>query len=80
MRTDLFGKPAEIEAHVEEILKGVRNSAKAEGHDRIYIHGEKEVERKAKSMVEGVTIDDGEIKMLEDYAAKFGLEPVPYMQ
>ena len=39
MRTDLFGKPAEIEAHVETILEGVRNSAKAAGHDRIYIHG-----------------------------------------
>ena len=79
MRTDLFGKPAEIQAHVEEILEGVRNSAKAEGHDRIYIHGEKEVERKAKSMVEGVTIDEGEIKMLDDYAKKFNLEPAPYL-
>jgi L-2-hydroxycarboxylate dehydrogenase (NAD+) len=78
MRTDLFGNPSEIAAHVEEILQGVRDSAKAEGHDRIYIHGEKEVERHAKSMVEGVTIDDGEIKMLEDYAAKFGLEKIAY--
>ena len=79
MRTDLFGKSSEIEAHVEEILQGVRESAKAEGHDRIYIHGEKEVERRAKSLVQGVTIDEGEIKMLEEYAAKFGLEPVPYI-
>jgi len=78
MRTDLFGNSAEIEAHVEEILEGVRNSAKAEGHDRIYIHGEKEIERRAQSMVEGVTIDDGEIKMLEDFAAKFGFEKVQY--
>ena len=68
-----------MQTHVEEILKGVRESAKAEGHDRIYIHGEKEVERRAKSLVEGVTIDEGEIKMLEEYAAKFGLEPVPYI-
>jgi L-2-hydroxycarboxylate dehydrogenase (NAD+) len=58
----------------------VRNSAKADGHDRIYIHGEKEVERRAKSLVEGVTIDDGEIKMLEDYAEKFKLGPVPYIK
>lgn len=79
MRTDLFGKPEEIAAHVEEILEGVRNSAKAEGHDRIYIHGEKETEHRALSMVEGVTIDDGEIKMLEDYAKRFNLGPVPYL-
>jgi L-2-hydroxycarboxylate dehydrogenase (NAD+) len=79
MRTDLFGDSKAIEAHVEEILEGVRNSAKSEGHDRIYIHGEKEVERHAKSMKEGVTIDDGEIKMLDDYAAKFGFEKVAYL-
>jgi LDH2 family malate/lactate/ureidoglycolate dehydrogenase len=79
MRTDLFGKPSEIEAHVEEILQGVRNSAKAEGHDRIYIHGEKEIEQRAKSMAQGVTIDEGEIKMLEDYAAKFGLDKIAYL-
>jgi LDH2 family malate/lactate/ureidoglycolate dehydrogenase len=79
IRTDLFGNAAEIEAHVEEILQGVRNSAKAEGHDRIYIHGEKEVEQREKSLKEGVTIDDGEIKMLDEYAVKFNLEPVPYL-
>ena len=79
MRTDLFGNSAEIEAHVEEILEGVRNSAKSEGHDRIYIHGEKEVERRAQALVQGVTIDDGEIKMLEDYAKKFNLEPLRYL-
>jgi LDH2 family malate/lactate/ureidoglycolate dehydrogenase len=79
MRTDLFGNPKEIADHVESILKGVRESAKAEGRERIYIHGEKEIEQKAKSMVQGVTIDEGEIKMLEDYAAKFGLEKVAYL-
>jgi len=74
MRTDLFGKASEIEAHVESILRGVRESAKAEGHDRIYIHGEKEVERRAKSMKEGVLLDDGEWKMLDEFAERFGLE------
>ncbi len=74
MRTDLFGKPSEIEAHVESILKGVRESAKAEGCDRIYIHGEKEMEKRAESMMDGITLDEGEWKMLDEYAAKFGLE------
>ncbi len=74
IRTDLFGNPAEIAAHVESILKGIRESAKAEGCDRIYIHGEKEMEKRAESMVEGVPLDEGEWKMLEEYAGKFGLE------
>jgi LDH2 family malate/lactate/ureidoglycolate dehydrogenase len=74
VRTDLFGNPAEIAAHIESILKGVRESGKAEGHDRIYIHGEKEMEKRAESMAEGVLLDEGEWKMLSDYAEKFGIE------
>jgi len=73
IRTDLFGNPAEIAEHVESILEGVRGSAKAEGQDRIYIHGEKEVEKRAQSMVDGVTLDEGEWKTLYHYAEKFGL-------
>jgi L-2-hydroxycarboxylate dehydrogenase (NAD+) len=74
LRTDLFGNPSEIAAHVESILQQVRQSAKAKGQNRIYIHGEKEIERRAKSLVEGVPLDEGEWKMLDDYAEKFGLE------
>jgi L-2-hydroxycarboxylate dehydrogenase (NAD+) len=74
LRTDLFGNPSEIAAHVESILQQVRQSAKAKGQNRIYIHGEKEIERRAKSLVEGVPLDEGEWKMLDDYAKKFGLE------
>jgi LDH2 family malate/lactate/ureidoglycolate dehydrogenase len=74
MRTDLFGNPLEIAAHVESILKGVRESAKADGQNRIYIHGEKEAERRTQSMVDGVTLDEGEWKMLDEFAEKFRLE------
>jgi L-2-hydroxycarboxylate dehydrogenase (NAD+) len=74
MRTDLFGNPSEIADHVEEILKGVRESAKAEGRTRIYIHGEKEIEKRAKSIAEGISLDETEWKMLDYYAGKFGLE------
>ncbi len=74
MRTDLFGDASEIAAHVEEILKGVRESAKAEGQSRIYIHGEKEMEKRAESMEKGISLDETEWKMLDFYAEKFGLE------
>jgi L-2-hydroxycarboxylate dehydrogenase (NAD+) len=74
IRTDLFGNPSEIAVHVESILQQVRDSAKAEGQDRIYIHGEKEVEKRAQSMEEGVPLEEAEWKMLDEYATKFGLE------
>jgi L-2-hydroxycarboxylate dehydrogenase (NAD+) len=73
IRTDLFGDPAEIGAHVESILQGVRDSAKSEGHDRIYIHGEKEIEARAASMANGVSLEETEWKMFDGYAEKYGL-------
>jgi LDH2 family malate/lactate/ureidoglycolate dehydrogenase len=73
IRTDLFGDPAAIAAHVESILQQVRRSAKASGQERIYIHGEKEAEKRAESLADGIVLDDATLKMLDDYAAKFGI-------
>jgi L-2-hydroxycarboxylate dehydrogenase (NAD+) len=74
LNTNLFGDPKVIEAHVESILQQVRDSEKAPGHDRIFIHGEKEWEKREESLVEGVDVDDDELEMLAGYAEKFGLE------
>jgi L-2-hydroxycarboxylate dehydrogenase (NAD+) len=74
IRTDLFGDPAEITAHVESILNQVRQSGKARGQKRIFIHGEKEAEKRADSMVNGILLDDATCEMFGNYAAKFGLE------
>ncbi len=74
IRTDLFGEPHAIAAQVESILDQVRRSDKAAGADRIYIHGEKEMEKRAESMEEGITLDDATWKLFDDYAAKFGFE------
>ena len=57
----------------ESILQGVRESAKARGQTRIYIHGEKEAEKRADSIMNGIALDDATWKMFDDYAAKFGL-------
>lgn len=71
--TGLFGKEAEIAEHVESILQQIRESAKAAGQERIYIHGEKEAEKRMESMVEGIALDEATWKMFDDYAEKFGL-------
>jgi L-2-hydroxycarboxylate dehydrogenase (NAD+) len=73
IRTDLFGNKNEIASHVEAILQQVRQSAKAAGQDRIYIHGEKEAEKRAESMNAGIALDDATWKMFDDYADKFGI-------
>jgi L-2-hydroxycarboxylate dehydrogenase (NAD+) len=74
IRTDLFGNFADIISHVESILQQVRDSGKVKGHDRIYIHGEKEAEKRMESLAEGVPLDEATWKLLDDYAEKFGLE------
>ena len=74
VRTDLFGNPADIANHVESILEHVRQSAKAAGSERIYIHGEKEAEKRAESLAEGILFDDATWQMFDSFADKFGLE------
>jgi L-2-hydroxycarboxylate dehydrogenase (NAD+) len=74
VRTDLFGPPEELAAHVDHIITGVRDSAKAEGHDRIYIHGEKEAEARAHNLAEGIPLDDATWQMLREYSETFSLD------
>ena len=61
---------------MESILDEVRLSAKARDQERIYIHGEKEAESRADSIVNGISLDEATWKMFDDYAAKFGLPPL----
>jgi LDH2 family malate/lactate/ureidoglycolate dehydrogenase len=72
-RMDIFGDPEQIRSHVAAILDRVKNSQPAAGHDRIYIHGEKEYERREKSLKEGIWLDPATWKRLDDYADLWGL-------
>ena len=66
----MFGDKAEIEASLSKYLQEVRDSAKAEGQDRIYIHGEKEFEARAKVLANGVSLNDktyAEMQMIAEY-------------
>ncbi len=76
-RLDLFGDREKIESHIASILKEIRASERAEGAERIYIHGEKERERRRRTMKEGITLDEATKELLESYCRRFGLE-VPF--
>jgi len=54
----------------------MRKSAKAEGQERIYIPGEKETENRAKSLREGIQLDDATLNLLNKYATELGVEPL----
>ncbi|MDR3048674.1 MAG: Ldh family oxidoreductase [Elusimicrobiota bacterium] len=70
-KLDLFGNPQEVKEHIGEILQDIRKGEKAEGQNRIYTHGEKEAESRAKSIKEGVYIDEPTWKLLESLKAEF---------
>ena len=66
----MFGDKTEIEANLSKYLQEIRDSAKAEGQDRIYIHGEKEAEAYDRVLREGVNLNDKtyeEMKMIGQY-------------
>lgn len=72
-RMDLFGKPEEIKDHIAEILDRIKTSPKADGEERIYIHGEKEHERRLRSLEDGVWLDAATWQRLDQYADLFGV-------
>jgi LDH2 family malate/lactate/ureidoglycolate dehydrogenase len=76
LRMDLFGDPMEIKKHIGNILKSVRESGKAEGEERIFIHGEKEAEARERSMKEGVYLDRATKDALLALSEEFKVEKV----
>lgn len=66
----MFGDKKEIEAALNKYLQEVRDSDKAEGHERIYIHGEKEAEAHDRVRKEGVSLNEktyAEMQMIGEY-------------
>lgn len=66
----MFGDKKEIEAALSKYLQEVRDSDKAEGQERIYIHGEKEAEAEKRVKKEGVSLNEktyAEMQMIGEY-------------
>jgi LDH2 family malate/lactate/ureidoglycolate dehydrogenase len=76
MRLDLFGPEADLRSHMAEILKSIRESGKAEGHDRIFIPGEKEAEARARAMETGVFLDQATKAYLKKLASDYDLQMI----
>ncbi len=63
----IFGDKKEIKARMSKLLQELRESPKADGCDRIYTHGEKEVESKADKLENGIPVNEktvAEMKMI----------------
>ena len=77
----MFGDKAAIEAAFSKFLQEVRESAKAEGQSRIYIHGEKEAEAHERVRRNGVPVNEktyAEMQMIGEYTGAGTYLP-PYL-
>ena len=66
----MFGEKEDLEAALSKFMQEVRDSAKAEGADRIYLHGEKEFENRQKVIAGGVSVNEktyAEMQMIAEH-------------
>ena len=73
-----FGDPDQIKAHFSEYLERLRESARAEGADKIYTHGEKEVLAEADRRKNGIPVNDGTMVELLDLCNYLKLDFASY--
>jgi len=74
----MFGEKEDLEKGLSKYLEELRQSPKAEGAERIYIHGEKEFESRQKVLAEGVSVNDktyAEMQMIAAYTHAEDLLP-----
>lgn len=71
---NIFGDPAEITSHLSTYLQELREAPKAYGQDRIYTHGEKEVQSVERIKKEGVPVDVKTLYEMKKMAEHTGLD------
>ena len=68
-----------IKAHLSAYLDELRNSPKAEGKDRIYTHGEKEIFAMEERMKNGIEVNVNTVAEMRDLAQFLGMDVVSYL-
>ncbi len=71
-----FRPPQDIAAEMEATFMLIRDSAKAPGHDRIFIPGEPEAMAEATNRAEGIPITPPVLANLKRWADQLGVEPI----
>lgn len=75
MRIDAFRDPEEFRKDMDDLLRRLKNSPKRRGKERIYIHGEKEMEMVRLREKEGIPLLDRVVRDLKDIARDLGIVP-----
>lgn len=70
----MFGERQEIEDAFSKYLQEIRDSAKAEGHDRVYTQGEAEFEAEKRIAAEGVPLHEKGLADIIAFCEEFGVD------
>lgn len=69
----IFGDKAEIEDRLSKYLQEIRDSEKVEGYDRIYTHGEKEMEARKDRLENGILVNEATLEEIRKICIELGL-------
>ncbi len=73
LRVDGFRPLAEFKATMDDIIRRMKGASKAEGQQRIYIHGEKEFEATEERMAKGIPLHPNVVADLKAIAEELGI-------
>lgn len=74
IRVDAFRPLNEFKVTMDDIIRRLKGSAKAEGAERIYIHGEKEAEEEERRRREGIPLHPKTVTAMQQIARELGVE------
>lgn len=75
----MFGDKAKIKAYFSDYLEKIRQSPKAKGQSRIYIHGEKELENCAARRQSGIPVNEKTFAEIQFVCRERGIDYRPYI-
>lgn len=75
----IFGDPQAITEHLSVFLQELRDAPKADGAQRIYTHGEKEIIAYADRMKNGIDVNVNTVAEMKDLAAYLGMNAEDYL-
>ena len=75
----VFGDPDAIREHLSTLLKELRESPKAEGAQRIYTHGEKEVYAYKDRLENGIDVNINTVAEMVDLCNYLGMDVKQYL-
>lgn len=79
MDPKIFGDANAIKDHLSAYLEELRNSPKAEGRDRIYTHGEKEIFAMEERLKNGINVNVNTVAEMRDLAQALDMDVVKYL-